>query len=114
MEDCIFCKIVAEEIPAVVVYENERVVAFEDIEPMAPVHVIVIPKEHVATVMDITADHADLMVDLMSAVQEVVRIKGIDKSGFRVVINCNQDGGQIVFHLHIHILGGRKLQDGLG
>jgi histidine triad (HIT) family protein len=113
MDDCLFCKIVSGQIPCRKVYENERVLAFEDIHPMAPVHVIIIPKVHVATLMDVgPAQMADLQA-VMAAAQEVARIKKVDQRGFRVVINCNQEGGQVVFHLHVHLLGGLKLRDGL-
>ncbi len=112
MEECIFCKIASGEIPCSKVYENEKVLAFDDINPMAPVHVIIIPRDHIPTVMDIR--DGSIMQAIMSAAQEVARIKGVDKSGFRVVINCNQEGGQIIFHLHAHILGGRKLLDEMG
>ena len=111
MEDCIFCKIVRGEIPANIVYESENVLAFDDVNPMAPVHVVVVPKLHVATLMDVSDG---MMDDIISAVQEVAKIKEIDKKGFRTVINCNKEGGQVIFHLHIHILGGRKLSDDMG
>jgi histidine triad (HIT) family protein len=113
MEDCIFCKIVRGEIPSTVVFENDDVLAFEDINPMAPVHVVVIPKKHIATLMDVTGDEMDTMGSIISAVQEVAKIKGIDEKGFRMVVNCNEEGGQLVFHLHIHVLGGKRLRDEL-
>ncbi|MBW2648403.1 MAG: HIT domain-containing protein [Deltaproteobacteria bacterium] len=91
MENCIFCKIARREIPANIVYESENVLAFDDVNPTAPVHVVAVPKIHVATLMDVSED---VMEDMMKAVQEVARIKGIDKTGFRTVINCNEDGGQ--------------------
>jgi len=113
MEECIFCKIAAGTIPSTKVYENERVLAFKDIHPMAPVHVIIIPKRHVATLMDVdVAGMVDLQT-MMAAAQEVARLKKVDQRGFRVVINCNKEGGQVVFHLHMHLLGGFKLRDGL-
>ncbi len=111
MEDCIFCKIVRGEIPASIVYESDSVLAFDDINPMAPVHVVAVPKTHVATLMDVSEG---MMEGMVSAIQQIAQIKGIDKTGFRTVINCNEDGGQIVFHVHVHILGGRKLSDGMG
>lgn len=113
MGGCIFCKIVAGQIPAQKVYEDEQVLAFEDIHPMAPIHVIVIPKRHVATLMDVGPAEAPDLQALLAAAQEVARIKGIDQRGFRVVINCNAEGGQVVFHLHMHLLGGLKLKDDL-
>jgi histidine triad (HIT) family protein len=113
MKDCIFCKIVRGEIPSTVVFENDDVLAFEDINPMAPVHVVVIPKKHIATLMDVTGDEMGTMGSIISAVQEVAKIKGIDEKGFRMVVNCNEEGGQLVFHLHIHVLGGKRLRDEL-
>ena len=111
MEDCIFCKIVKGEIPANIVYESENVLAFDDVNPVAPVHVVAVPKIHVETLMDVSGGMMDSMI---SAVQEIAKIKGIDKKGFRTVVNCNEDGGQVIFHLHVHILGGRKLSDDMG
>jgi histidine triad (HIT) family protein len=113
MENCIFCKITAGEIPSRKVYENEKVLAFEDIHPMAPVHVILIPKRHVATLMDVDEERMADVKAMMSAAQEVARLKKIDERGFRLVINCNPEGGQVVFHLHMHLLGGLRLRDGL-
>ncbi len=114
MDDCIFCKIVKGSIPCNKVYEDERVLAFEDIHPMAPVHIVIIPKEHIATILDVYGDKMAVMGAMISAAREVSRKKGIDKSGFRVVINCNEEGGQVIFHLHMHVLGGKQLKDGLG
>jgi len=114
MEECIFCKIVKGEIPCTKVYENENALAFDDIAPLAPVHVVVVPKTHISTLMDVKAGDTKLIADLLAAVQEVARITQVDRPGFRTVINCNEDGGQLVFHLHIHVLGGRKLADGMG
>jgi histidine triad (HIT) family protein len=114
MADCIFCKIVQGDIPCSKVYEDDQVLAFNDIQPMAPVHVIIIPKKHIATLMDLDAKNIDVIHALMSAAQKVARIKSINDRGFRTVINCNAEGGQVVFHLHMHLLGGRKLEDKLG
>ena len=113
MGDCIFCKIVNGEIPSSKVYETEKVLAFDDINPMAPVHVIIIPKEHIPTLLDVTSEKMDVLEAMVSAAQEVAKIKGIDEKGFRTVINCNKEGGQIIFHLHVHVLGGEKLKDEL-
>lgn len=113
MEDCIFCKIVNGSIPSNKVYEDDDVVAFDDIHPMAPVHVIIIPKRHIPTLLDITSESMKAVSSMIIAAQEVARIKGIDKRGFRTVINCNEEGGQIIFHLHMHVLGGKKLKDEL-
>lgn len=114
MKDCIFCRIVSGEIPASKVYEDSNVLAFNDIHPMAPVHVIVIPKKHVATFLELDAADSATLGSLAKAVQEVAKLKGVDASGFRTVVNTNKEGGQIIFHLHVHVLGGRQLEDGLG
>jgi histidine triad (HIT) family protein len=113
MENCIFCRIVKGEIPSTKVFENERVLAFEDINPAAPVHVIIIPKRHIATLMDVEGEAADDLHAMMAAAREVARLKKVAERGFRVVINCNEEGGQVVFHLHMHLLGGLKLREGL-
>jgi histidine triad (HIT) family protein len=114
MSDCLFCKIASGDIPCTKVYEDEKVLAFEDIHPAAPVHVVIIPKKHLATLMDIDAANTAIAGDLISAVQKVAKIKGIAQKGFRTVINCNDWGGQIIFHLHVHVLGGKKLHDEMG
>jgi len=114
MESCIFCKIARGEIPCSKVYEDDRVLAFDDINPMAPVHVIVIPKDHIATLMDVDTEKTNLPASLFAAAQVIAKKKGVDQAGFRTVINCNEQGGQVVFHLHMHILGGKKLTDELG
>ena len=113
MDDCIFCKIVSGQIPSSKIYETDQVLAFDDIHPMAPVHVIVIPKKHIPTLLDVTAENMNAVNAMVAAAREVARIKGIDKRGFRTVINCNEEGGQVIFHLHMHVLGGKKLKDGL-
>ncbi|MDO9516127.1 MAG: histidine triad nucleotide-binding protein [Syntrophales bacterium] len=112
MEECIFCKIIHGEIPARIVYESADALAFDDVNPMAPVHVVVVPKTHVTTLMDVK--DGGMMEGLMMAVREVAKTKGVAAQGFRTVINCNEDGGQVIFHLHIHVLGGRKLSDDMG
>lgn len=114
MSDCVFCKIVKGEIPCAKVYEDDNVLAFDDIHPMAPTHVVIVPKNHISTLMDVDAEKTDIMDNLTAAAQKVAKIKTIDASGFRMAINCNAEGGQVVFHLHVHVLGGRKLQDELG
>jgi histidine triad (HIT) family protein len=113
MEDCVFCKIVGGQIPARKVYEDDHVLAFDDIHPMAPVHVVVVPKRHISTLMDVTPDMAGTLERLVHGVQEAARAKGIDRRGFRTVVNCNDEGGQVVFHLHLHVLGGQRLKDDL-
>ena len=113
MGDCIFCKIANGSIPSKKIFENAEVFAFDDIHPMAPVHVIVIPKKHIATIMDLTKEDMSAIGSMFTAVQEVARIKGVNERGFRVVINCNEGGGQVIFHMHMHVLGGKKLKDAL-
>jgi histidine triad (HIT) family protein len=113
MEGCIFCKIVEGSIPCRKVYEDDHVLAFDDIHPMAPVHVIVIPKRHIPTLLEVATHNGHIISALFKAVQEVAEAKGVAQSGFRAVINCNEEGGQVIFHLHIHILGGMKLKDEL-
>ena len=113
MDDCIFCRIVSGQIPSSKVYETDQVLAFDDIHPMAPVHVIVIPKTHIPTLMDLTDERMEDLDALVRAVQEVAKIKKIDEKGFRTVINCKEEGGQVIFHLHLHVLGGDKLKDAL-
>jgi histidine triad (HIT) family protein len=114
METCIFCRIARGEIQSEKVYEDERVIAFEDIHPMAPVHCIVIPKKHIETVMDISEVEKDTIMAMIRGAQEVAKRKGIAEKGFRMVINVNREGGQVIFHLHLHVLGGRQLADELG
>lgn len=108
--DCIFCKIVDGEIPSTVVYENDHVLAFEDLNPMMPTHVLIIPKNHYKNIIDDIP--ADEMANLMAAIKDVARIKGIDESGFRVIINTNDDACQTVHHVHVHVLGGAKMNEG--
>jgi len=110
MEDCIFCKIANKEIKSDIVFEDDKAVAFNDISPQAPVHVLVVPKKHVSSLVDVVSleDFAALG-SLFNAVNKVVKKKGLEKSGFRIVVNHGSDAGQAVPHLHVHILGGRKL-----
>ena len=106
--DCIFCKIVAGEIPSERVYEDDLVLAFRDISPAAPTHVLLIPKEHVPTADDLTEAHADVLTALTRAAQTVARQEGIE-GAYRLVVNCGKAAGQAVFHLHVHLIGGRGL-----
>lgn len=111
MQDCIFCKVVAGEIPAKLVWENESAVAFDDISPQAPVHTLVVPRRHVRNLS--TADDAVLLGELFSAVAHVARLKGVEESGYRVIVNNGPDANQTVQHLHIHIMGGREMAHGM-
>ena len=108
MSDCIFCKISKKEIPSAVVYEDDKIFAFNDIAPKAPIHILFIPRQHVATVAEL--DDLDVLRDLFAAMKKIAVEKGIDKSGYRIVVNHGQDAGQAVAHLHFHLLGGRKLK----
>lgn len=106
MDNCIFCKIIKGEIPSKMIYQDEIVVVFHDISPKAPVHVLVVPKKHVESIIDIGSEDKELMGELMLGVQKVAQKLGLDKSGFKVVVNNGKGAGQIVFHLHLHVLGG--------
>ena len=107
-DDCLFCKIIKKEIPSTIVYEDDEVLAFNDIEPKAPVHILIIPKEHIATFNDI--ENYNVIGKITEIIQKLAKENNIDKSGYRVVINCNRDGGQAVDHLHFHLLGRRQMQ----
>ena len=109
MSDCLFCKIAAGEIPAEKVYEDDDVIAFNDINPQAPTHVLIIPKSHIATTNDISPEDEQVVGKLLSVAAKIAKERGIDSSGYRTVMNCNADAGQMVFHLHLHMLGGRKM-----
>ena len=109
MADCIFCKIVEGEIPADVVYRNDKVTAFRDINPKAPVHVLIIPNKHFDPKNDLNAEDASVMGDMLLAAKVVAGSEGVDKTGFRLIINVGPDAGQEVDHLHLHLLGGKRL-----
>ncbi len=110
MDGCIFCKIGKREIESMVVYEDKDVIVFRDINPQAPVHILVIPKKHVAGLNDITADDQMLAGKLILVAQKVARQEKISESGYRLVINSGEDAGQAVQHLHVHLLGGRRMK----
>jgi len=107
--DCIFCKIVSKEIPSKVVYEDEQVLVFHDINPQAPTHLLVIPKEHIQSASHVTEEHKELLGQIFIVIKNVTEKLGLDKDGYRVVNNCGKLGGQQVDHLHFHILGGRQM-----
>ncbi len=109
-EDCIFCKITAGEIPSTKVYEDDQVLAFEDLNPMMPVHTLIVPKEHHANIGDDIPDA--LMGHLFNTVKKVAEIKGIAESGYRVIVNTGDDACQTVHHVHVHVLGGAPMNDG--
>ena len=109
MSDCLFCRIARKEIPASVIYENDRLLAINDINPQAPLHALVIPKRHIATLNEVTADDAALVGEMVGAAAAIAREKGYADRGFRTVFNTNADAGQTVFHIHLHVLAGRGL-----
>ncbi len=108
MSDCIFCKIGRKEIPSRIVYEDRQVVAFEDVNPQAPTHTLIIPKEHFATLNDISQEEEALLGHLMLVATRIAKEKGLEVEGYRLVANCMEGAGQSVFHIHLHLLGGRK------
>ena len=112
--DCIFCKIAAGEIPADILYTDEDVIAFRDINPQAPVHVVIIPGEHIASLTELPEVKAALVGHMANVANKLAVSEGISESGYRVVINCGRQGGQLVQHLHMHLLGGRQLAGTLG
>ena len=105
---CLFCKIIAGEIPSSKVYEDDRLFAFNDINPQAPMHVLVVPKQHIATLNDLTASHDGLVGAMVRTAAAIAKQKGFDGAGYRTVFNCNAEAGQTVFHVHLHVLGGRR------
>ena len=108
-EDCLFCKIANKEIPSDVVYEDDDFIAFKDLKAQAPVHILFVPKKHVASVDELEEDDVDIIGRLFLKIKETARAQSIAEGGYRVVTNCNKDAGQEVFHIHFHLLGGRKL-----
>lgn len=107
MSDCIFCKIVDKKLPSKILYEDDKVIAFEDINPQAPVHCLVIPKKHIPTLLDIKDEDEGLISHMIKISNKVAKEKEIAERGFRIVTNCNSESGQTVYHIHFHILGGR-------
>ena len=109
MENCVFCRIANREIPAKIVYEDDESIAFADINPKAPVHILIVPRRHLPTLLDAGEGDDRLLGHLLLVANSVARQQGIADRGFRLVLNCNSEGGQVVFHLHLHLLGGRRL-----
>lgn len=109
MNNCIFCKIINQEIPAKIIYEDDRILAFDDINPQAPVHVLLIPKEHFSSLNDIPEEKKDLMGHILLKARQVAQEKGVKDRGYRIVLNTAGDSGQDVFHIHFHVLGGRRM-----
>ncbi len=112
--DCIFCRIVAGEIPADIVYQDEELLAFRDINPQAPTHILIIPKEHIASLNDITSKHQALMGRIVLLARDLAEKEGISGKGYRLSVSTGADGGQLVPHVHFHLIGGRKLSGDLG
>ena len=108
MDNCLFCKIIAGEIPAEKVYEDEEILAFKDIHPKAPVHILVIPKKHIASAKEVTIDDEKILGKMFITISKIAKEMGLE-NGYRIVNNCGKDGGQEVMHLHFHLLGGKKL-----
>lgn len=106
--DCLFCKIIAGEIPSTKVYEDDLILAFRDIDPQAPEHVIIIPKKHIASANDITAENSKYIAHIFEKIPHIAATLGVDEAGYRVVNNCGKDGGQTVGHIHFHLMGGRE------
>ena len=108
-QDCLFCKIARREIPSDFLYEDESVVAFRDINPQAPLHVLVIPRRHIEKISQLKREDGDLVVRIITAANRIAAEQGIAESGYRLIFNCGADGGQEVYHIHLHLLGGRKM-----
>ena len=109
MNDCLFCKIIKKEIPATIVYEDEEILAFRDINPVAPVHVLVIPKKHISSLTNLEEQDEVIVGKIYGVINKIAKQENIFESGFRVIVNCGEDGGQEVQHLHFHLIGGKKL-----
>ncbi|PYR63514.1 MAG: histidine triad nucleotide-binding protein [Acidobacteria bacterium] len=109
MSDCLFCQIISRDIQASIVYEDERILAFNDINPQAPTHVLVVPKRHIATLNDLSAGDDQIVGELVRRAAAIAKAKGISAGGFRTVFNTNREAGQTVFHIHLHLLGGRSM-----
>ena len=110
MDNCIFCKIINNEIPSKKVYEDEKVIAFWDINPEAPIHVLIVPKEHIESANDINHENSDIVAYIFEVINKLANELGIDKDGYRIVNNCGENGGQSVPHLHFHLFGGKALK----
>ncbi|MBW1645798.1 MAG: histidine triad nucleotide-binding protein [Deltaproteobacteria bacterium] len=110
MSDCLFCKIVAGEIPADIVYENDQLIAFKDINPKAPVHLLIVPRKHYPTLNDIPDEEMDIIAEIHKAVKVLAKKFGVAESGYRTLVNTNKEGGQVIYHVHYHLIGGRQLR----
>ena len=112
--DCIFCQIASGEIPGDIVYQDEEIIAFRDIKPRAPVHLIIIPRKHIPSLTHLSEADAALVGRMMAIANQLAKSEGVAQKGYRLAINCGKEGGQLVPHLHVHLLGGRRLSDALG
>ncbi len=112
--DCIFCQIVAGKVPSKILYQDEEVIAFRDINPVAPVHLLIIPKKHIPSLAHLSEAESSLIGHMVNIANQLAKGEGISGSGYRLAMNCGEEGGQLVPHLHLHLLGGRKLSDTLG
>ena len=112
--DCVFCKIASGEIPSTIVYQDEQVIAFHDINPQAPKHLLIIPRKHVPTIAHLSEAESSLIGHMISVANQLAKMEGVAESGYRLVVNCGREGGQLVNHLHLHLLGGRQLSGRLG
>lgn len=109
LDDCLFCKIISKEIPANIIYEDDLILAFDDIHPKAPIHKLIIPKKHIETLNDLQPEDTPILGAMFQAAKKIAQELNIAEPGYRIVMNCNQDAGQIVFHIHMHLLGGKTL-----
>ena len=109
MEDCLFCKIIKGEIPSTKVYEDDEILAFKDINPIAPVHILVMPKKHYNDISEVPESEAEIIAKIHMAINKIAKEQGIADKGYRIINNCKEDGGQEVKHLHFHLIGGKKL-----
>jgi histidine triad (HIT) family protein len=109
MSDCLFCKIIARQIPGSIVYEDDRLIAFNDINPQAPTHMLVVPKRHIGTLNDLQAGDDEIVGEMVRRAAAIAKERGLEVDGFRAVFNTNRDAGQTVFHIHLHLLGGRVM-----
>lgn len=111
MEDCVFCKIIKREIPSDIVYEDDRVIAFKDVNPAAPIHILVVPKKHIENLLQVSEDDGDIISYIYKVINKIAIDNNFAQNGFRVIANCGKDSGQEVMHIHFHVLGGKKLGD---
>ncbi len=110
MAECLFCQIVDKGIPAEIVFESNKLLAFKDVDPQAPVHILIIPKEHITTTNDLSKKHKELIGDILLTAKRLASDYDIAEDGYRIVFNCNKNGGQAVYHIHLHLLGGRQMK----